>query len=94
MHHQIFPVADTYITNRQGFADKNFGIDEILQVGTTNTLVRSLNQTREYTESNTIFVHQTIPIFTGTFSGSFGGTSEFALGTISGSNLIFQLLWR
>ena len=39
MHHFIFPVADTYVTNRpNNLETKNFGIDEILQVGTQNTV--------------------------------------------------------
>jgi hypothetical protein len=35
MHHFIYPSQDTFITNVYGFSDLNFGIDEILRIGTT-----------------------------------------------------------
>ena len=55
MHHFLYPSKDTYITSRQGFSDKNFGINEILQVGTINTPVKYLSPTKEYTYTNIIF---------------------------------------
>jgi len=39
MHHFIYPSQDTFITNVAGFTDLNFGIDEILRVGTTAATV-------------------------------------------------------
>ena len=90
MHHFIYPSKDTYISNRTNYDDKNFGIDELLQVGTANTIVRTLSSTKDYSYVDVIFVTQTVQSFTGTFTGSFSGTVSSSLGTISGSGLIFS----
>lgn len=87
MHHFIYPSKDTYITNRTGLEDKNFGIDEILQIGTKNIPQRILNATKEYSYIDTIFTNQGFLDFTGVFTGSLAGSSSFANGTISGSNI-------
>jgi len=39
MHHFIYPSQDTFITNIPGFDSLNFGIDEILRVGTSPATV-------------------------------------------------------
>lgn len=39
MHHFIYPSQDTFITNIPGFDTLNFGIDEILRVGTSPATV-------------------------------------------------------
>lgn len=70
--------------------DKNFGIDEILQIGTSNTVVRTLSSTTDYVYVDTIFTSQFVTSFTGTFTGSFEGDVSASLGTISGSNLTFS----
>jgi hypothetical protein len=88
MHHFIYPSKDTYITNRPTLDDKNFGVDEILQIGTANTLVRTLSSTKSYVYTNLYLDRQSIPSFTGTFTGSFGGTVANGVGTISGSDII------
>jgi len=90
MHHHLFPSKDTFITNRPTWDVKNFGIDEILQIGTTNTVVRMLSPTKDYIYTNVIFNGQSVSSFTGIFTGSFGGTISFANGNISGSNLMFS----
>lgn len=90
MHHYIYPAKDTYITNRSGYSDKNFGIDEILQIGTSNVTVSELSQTREYEYTNQIFTSTRVQNFTGTFTGSLLGSASFASGSISGSNLWFS----
>lgn len=41
MHHFIYPSQDTFITNVLGCEDLNFGIDEILRVGTTPATVNT-----------------------------------------------------
>jgi len=89
MHHFIFPTKDTYITNRSGFDDKNFGIDELLQVGTKNVPQRVLSPTRDYVYVDAIFQGQGLTYFTGIFTGSFDGNIVFSSGSISGSNLGF-----
>lgn len=90
MHHFIYPERDTFITNRDGFADKNFGIDEILQIGTTNKAVAYLSPTKDYFYTDVIFKGNPVQNFTGRFTGSIGGTIAFSNGTISGSTLIFS----
>jgi hypothetical protein len=89
MHHFIFPSKDTFITNRPTLDDKNFGIDEILQIGTTNKAVRTLSPTKNYIYSDIVFNNQSVQLFTGIFTGSFGGTVVYSSGSMSGSNLIF-----
>lgn len=90
MHHFIYPSKDTYITNRPDWNVKNFGIDEILQIGSQNKAARVLSQTTDYVYTDAIFNGQSVTLFTGTFSGSFGGTIVFANGIVSGSNLEFS----
>ena len=40
MHHFIYPSQDTFITNVMGFETLNFGIDEILRVGTSPATIK------------------------------------------------------
>jgi hypothetical protein len=79
MHHHLFPTEDTSITNQSGREDKNFGINEILRIGTSNQSVRSLQTTKEYTYTNVTWTNYCVTDFTGTLSGSFVGA-----GTASG----------
>lgn len=90
MHHFIYPSKDTYISNRTDVDDKNFGIDEILQIGTSNIAVRTLNSTKTFSYLNSIFANQTVTYFSGTFTGSFTGTVAFISGSISGSGIAFS----
>lgn len=86
MHHYIFPSQDTYITNRPTELDtKNFGVDEILQVGTDNSIVQYTSDTTKYTYSSAIFSHVGVQSFTGTFTGSVTGTSASSSAIFSGS---------
>lgn len=79
MHHYIFPYQDTYITNRSKELDtKNFGVDEILQVGTDNSILGYISATRPYTYVNQYFQNYSAQDFTGTFTGSISpGTASF-----------------
>ena len=90
MHHFIYPSQDTFITNRSGLDTKNFGIDELLQIGTDNTVTNILSNTKDYVYTDILFDGQGVTSFTGTFTGSFGGTVEFANGNISGNDLLFS----
>jgi len=90
MHHFIYPQKDVFVTNLNGLDDKNFGIDELLQVGTQNTPQRILSPTKDYLYTNVIFNGIPVTYFTGIFTGSFGGTVVFSSGSISGSNLLFS----
>jgi hypothetical protein len=42
MHHFIYPSQDTFVTDTTGFEDLNFGLDEILRVGTSVATVAVL----------------------------------------------------
>lgn len=90
MHHLIYPSQDTYITSRTGFEDKNFGIDEILQIGTSNLTQRTLESTKNYYYTSVLFNNHGFDNFTGTFTGSLGGTVQWIDGTISGSDVEFS----
>lgn len=85
MHHYIFPSQDTYITNRPVELDvKNFGVDEILQVGTDNSIVGYISDTTNYTYVNQYFQNYSAQDFTGTFTGSISpGTASFT-GSLTG----------
>lgn len=89
MHHHIFPIADTYISNRTNLEDKNFGIDEILQIGTDNVSTSIRTYTKNYSYNNIEFNVHSVTLYTGYFTGSLIGNIAFALGNISGSNLLF-----
>lgn len=88
MHHFIFPSKDTYLTNRNGVDDKNFGLDEQLQIGTSNEIIRQLVSTKEFVYTSLHVVGYPLENFSGTVLGSFIGTAT-VFGTISGSNLRF-----
>jgi hypothetical protein len=90
MHHFIFPSKDTYITDRTGLDDKNFGICEILKVGTLNTPQRTLSATKDYSYTDVLFNNQQVVYFTGIFTGSMSGTTATVNGTMSGSGLEFS----
>lgn len=89
MHHFIYPSKDAFITNRITLGDKNFGVDEILQIGTTNEPTRVLATSKNYVYTSQVFSSYNATSFTGIFTGSFGGTIAFANGNISGSGLTF-----
>lgn len=90
MHHFIYPSKDTFVTNRSGLVGKNFGVDEIIQIGTQNVPQRILSPTRDYVYTNIIFNDQGFTSFTGIFTGSLEGNVVTANGRISGSNLSFS----
>jgi len=79
MHHLIFPYADTYLTNRPKELDtRNFGVDEILQVGTNTSLVGYISDTTSYTYINQYFQNYSAQDYTGIFTGSISpGTASF-----------------
>jgi hypothetical protein len=83
MHHFIYPSKDTYISNRSGLADKNFGVTEILSVGTSNTALEVRSLTTDYIYTSQSFDHQQIDSFTGYFSGSYSGSYSGSVGGIT-----------
>lgn len=93
MHHFIYPSKDTYITNRSGYEDKNFALDELLQVGTINQAIIYTSATKDYGYTNQIFSSYHADSFSGSFTGSLEGTASFIYGTMSGSNLDFSITY-
>lgn len=84
MHHFYYPLQDTYVSNKTGEITKNFGITEILCVGTETVTTKTLQPTKTYYYDGT--VSQTLDKFNGIFSGSWDGNVDYVIGHISGSN--------
>ncbi len=77
MHTFLYPQKDTYITNEVGYADKNFGIDEILELRSYPHVKKNLllYQSSSLTSS---FYDINVTGFSGSVSGSNlnGGSSR------------------
>ena len=73
MHTFIYPSKDSYITNENSYVNKNFGIDEILELKSVPQLNKLLN------------LYTNVPV-SGTYSDSIKNFSGSFYGTISGSN--------
>lgn len=89
MHHFLFPIKDSFISNRDDLLLKNFGVDEILQVGVDDQTTKITKQTKTYNYNNTS-VLTLFSNFTGLVTGSFSSTifNTFS-GSLSGSNVLF-----
>jgi len=84
MHHFIYPSQDTYITNALGYEGLNFGLDEILRVGTNVETIRVTELTSSYPIDESV-TNYCVQNFSGSVYGtSLYGTASFALGTIIG----------
>ena len=85
MHHFIYPSQDTFITNTVGLDNLNFGLDEILRVGTENIISKVVNPTTIVPVSS-IASNLCVVGFSGSITNaSLYGTASFAFGTISSS---------
>ncbi len=90
MHHFIYPSQDTFITNRPGYDALNFGIDEILYVGTNTSIVQTISPTTIFpiTQSLTNYY---LTNFSGSITNaSLYGTASLAIADIS-SSIISEL---
>ena len=86
MHTFIFPKQDTFITNETGYADKNFGIDEILEIKAKNQLIRNVVF---YVSSSLSGSYSTFNVlnYSGSISSSYlSGSSDSVVIDISGSS--------
>ena len=86
MHTFIFPKQDTFITNETGYADKNFGIDEILELKAQNQLVSNVTF---YSSASLSGSYSTFDVlnYTGSISGSYiSGAAESSNIYSSGSS--------
>lgn len=73
MHIFVYPEKDTYITNETAYVNKNFGIDEILELKSIPQLTRVLNS------------YITLP-FVGYYSQSFLNYTGSIVGDVSGKD--------
>ena len=85
MHHFIYPLQDTFITNTTvNLADKNFGLDEILQVGTKDVTNIFSVATRSFSYTEESASNFCVSSFTGTVtSGSLRGLAASITGSIT-----------
>ena len=86
MHTFIFPKQDTFITNETGYADKNFGIDEILEIKAQNQLIKNVTF---YSSASLSGSYSTFDIvnYSGGISGSYiSGAAESVNIYVSGSS--------
>lgn len=88
MHHFIYPTKDTYISSKA--PTKNYGLDEILQIGTFNSEQRTWKTTKDFTYSGAIVTFFNPTSFTGQFTGSITGSG--ATGSISSSGFSGSLV--
>jgi len=89
MHHIIFPSKDTFLTDRFDYVNRNFGLDEMLRIGTNVQEIRTRNSTKTFFYDNVVVNNFPVDNFTGTIvSGSLSGMTSFVSGTLvkSGSN--------
>jgi hypothetical protein len=87
MHHFIYPIQDTFITNVQNLDTLNFGLNEILQVGTQGVTFRVTSPTTSVS-FNQSASNLCVLNFSGFVDAEIYGTSSFALGSISGYSYI------
>ena len=86
MHTFIFPKQDTFITNETGYADKNFGIDEILEIKAQNQLIKNVTF---YSSASLSGSYSTFDVvnYSGGISGSYiSGSAESSNLYVSGSS--------
>ena len=86
MHHLIFPNKDTFITNQNACDDSNFGLGEILRIGSYSQFsnIRVYTQTYTY-PNNQYFECLLVDDFEGTITGSFIGSAAATSGSIVGT---------
>ncbi len=91
MHHFIYPSQDTFINSdiKNNNNVLNFGLDEILRVGTQIVDIINFSPTSDFLYATQSVSNWCVTLFTGHIdSGSFYGTSSFITGSASGSTNI------
>jgi len=87
MHHFIYPSQDTYITNTVNYPNKNFGLDEILRVGTKDSSNRFTLDTTTFSYNSQSVVGLCVSLFTGTItSGSINGFASYITASCTGGS--------
>jgi hypothetical protein len=75
MHIFIFPSKDTYITNFTNFENKNFGIDELLNISTVASSVKSVVKYQSGSLDSNDYILNNLVNFNGTVVGYFSGST-------------------
>ena len=70
MHTFLYPQKDTYITNEVGYVNKNFGIDEILELKAHPNVTRTAIYYQSSSISQSVYTNLELNNFTGNISGS------------------------
>ena len=70
MHTFLYPQKDTYITNEVVYVDKNFGIDEILELKAHPNVTRTAIYYQSSSISQSVYTNLELNNFTGNISGS------------------------
>ena len=70
MHTFLYPQKDTYITNEVVYVDKNFGIDEILELKAHPNVTRTTIYYQSSSISQSVYTNLELNNFTGNISGS------------------------
>jgi hypothetical protein len=91
MHHFIYPSQDAYISNKSSEIDKNFGLDELLTIGVSQSFSKTTNYTKTYSYSSYFVSAYSVENFTGKFTGSFYGSANYVSGTLAGGTNTFTV---
>lgn len=75
MHIFIYPSKDTYITNVTNFSDRNFGIDELLNISCIASTVKSVVKYQTGSLDNSNYIITSAVNFTGSLVGYFSGST-------------------
>ena len=86
MHHFIYPSQDTFITNQTGLDSLNFGLNEVLYIGTNSSTIKTISPTTTLPITQSVSMFYT-PYFYGFITGSLYGTSSISNGIISSSTI-------
>ena len=84
MHIFVYPEKDTYITNDLTYVNKNFGIDEILELKAIPQLTRVLNSYVSLPFNG--FFSQSFINYSGSIIGDVSGKDKYAVIYVSGSS--------
>lgn len=87
MHHFIYPSQDTFITDTLTLSTLNFGLNEILRVGTKNTMQSVVYPTTSYPISSSVSNLCVINFSGSVINASLYGTASFAQGNVSSSGV-------
>ena len=87
MHHHLFPSEDTYLTNLQGYTDRNFGITEIVRIGTDAKNVRTRLNSKTFQYVGVLWNGYCVEDFMGSLTGSASGSVSYT-GSIGGGGTI------